>query len=49
MFFNENNDFIGEQYELVKLKYSSIIFGVEAQCVYEAFSYRVYALLSAVI
>lgn len=26
MFYNENNDFIGEQYELVKLKYSVIIF-----------------------
>lgn len=33
MFYNENNDFIGEQYELVKLKYSSIISCVQAVCV----------------
>lgn len=26
MFYKENNDFIGEQYELVQLKYSLIIF-----------------------
>lgn len=33
MFYNENNDFIGEQYELVKLKYSLIIFCASAVCV----------------
>lgn len=41
MFYKENNDFIGEQYESVQLKYSLIFFlggGGECSYVFEAFS-----------